>query len=53
MIKIALCDNEPAALNELLALLDQYRTQRGRELVPTIFYNPLDLLAEMGETEAK
>ena len=47
MIKIALCDNEPAALNELLALLDQYRTQRGRELVPTIFYNPLDLLAEM------
>lgn len=46
-MKIALCDDDPAVQDRLLALLDQYRTQRCWELVVTTFQNPLDLLDAM------
>lgn len=47
MIKTALCDDDPAVRDGLLALLDQYRAQRGRELDVTTFQSPLDLLDAM------
>lgn len=47
MIKIALCDDDPAVRDELLALLERYQAQRGRELAVTTFQSPLDLLNAM------
>lgn len=47
MIKIALCDDDAAAREELQALLAQYQAQRGRELSVTAFQGPLDLLDTM------
>lgn len=44
MIKIALCDDDPAVRDELVAFLNQYRAQRGCELAVATFQNPLDLL---------
>lgn len=47
MIRIALCDNDPNVLNELLILLEQYRSQQGRNLIAMPFHSSLDLLAAM------
>lgn len=47
MIKLALCDDDPAAQDGLLALLDQYQAQRDRELAVMTFQSPLNLLDTM------
>ncbi|MDE7298050.1 MAG: LytTR family DNA-binding domain-containing protein, partial [Lachnospiraceae bacterium] len=47
MIRIALCDNDPDDLNELLILLEQYRSQRGWDLIVMPFHSSLDLLTTM------
>lgn len=44
MIKLALCDDEPAVRDELLALLNQYCDERGREMDIETFQAPLELL---------
>lgn len=44
MIKVALCDDEPAVIDELLELLDQYREQRDSEMSVEFFQASLDLL---------
>lgn len=43
--QIAFCDNDPSALVELQALLDQYGAQKGRKLDTTAYGSPLELLA--------
>lgn len=45
MIRIALCDNEPSALEELQALLAQYGLRRNRKLDTAAYGSSLDLLA--------
>lgn len=47
MMKIALCDDEAAVRAEVLALLRQYSTDRGRELDAVPFGDPLEMLAAM------
>lgn len=47
MIKIAFCDDDISALNELRMLLDQYRTKRSEEITYAAFHSPLDLLCEI------
>lgn len=47
MIRIALCDNDPNVLNELLILIEQYRSGRGRDLIAMPFHGSMDLLATM------
>lgn len=47
MIKVAFCDDDAGALNEMRRLLDQYRGERGLELSHTAFRSPLELLPEL------
>lgn len=47
MIRVALCDDDACALGETLELLDRYGRERNREIVHTIFYSPLELLARV------
>lgn len=47
MIKIAVCDDELSALNEVNALLDRYCAERNRQIDRIEFQSPLDLLAEI------
>lgn len=47
MIKLALCDDETADRDELLAILNEYRTQRGSDMSIEVFQAPLDLLNAM------
>lgn len=47
MMKIALCDDEAAVRDEVLALLKQYSADRGRELYAVPFGDPLEMLASM------
>lgn len=47
MIKIALCDDDSAVRDELLALLEQYQARQGRELAVSTYQSPLDLLDAM------
>lgn len=44
MIKIAVCDDEPEVLDELLTLLNRYRASRNTELIIESFQSPLDML---------
>lgn len=47
MIKIAFCDDDLSALNEIKVLLDQYRAEHKREIVYAVFCSPFELLAEI------
>lgn len=47
MIKIAFCDDDLSALNDIRVLLDRYRVERNREITYTVFQSPLELLAEI------
>lgn len=47
MIRIASCDDELSALNEINILLNQYQIEHKKEFVCTVFQSPLELLAEM------
>jgi len=47
MIKIAFCDDDISALNELRVLLDKYRVERNQDINYTAFHSPLDLMAEI------
>lgn len=47
MIKIAFCDDDLSVLEEIGALLEQYRAKRNKEMICTAFHSPLELLAEM------
>lgn len=47
MIKLAFCDDDLAALNELERLLERYRMERGQEISHTMFHSSFDLLAEI------
>lgn len=47
MLKIALCDDDLSALQEMRLLLDQYRAERKEEIEAAAFHSPLDLLAEI------
>lgn len=47
MIKIAFCDDDLHTLNEMNGLLDLYRLEHQMEMVSTVFYSPLELLAEI------
>jgi len=47
MIKIAFCDDDLSVLNEIEALLRQYRTEHKQEIVYTAFRSPLELLSEI------
>lgn len=47
MIRIAVCDDDLSALNEVNALLERYRAERNREIVCTAFHSPLELMAEI------
>lgn len=47
MMKIALCDDEPAVREEVRSFLEQYRTQRKRDLEAVTFRGPLEMLAAM------
>lgn len=46
MIKVALCDDDLSTLNEVSALIEQYRTERNQEIEYTTFHSSLELLAE-------
>ncbi len=47
MIKIAICDDEMSVLEELSALLENYRTERNYEMEYTAYQSPLELMAGM------
>lgn len=47
MIKIALCDDDLSALNEITGLFDKYRLKREQEMTYATFHSPLELLAEI------
>lgn len=47
MARIALCDDEPADLEELRMLLERYGARRGQELETALFSSPLELMAAM------
>ena len=47
MVKIAFCDDDLSALNEIRVLLDRYRVERNQEIAYTAFHSPLDLLTEI------
>lgn len=44
MVKIALCDDEPAEIDRLSALFDKYGSQKDRKFNIEVFNTPLDLL---------
>lgn len=47
MIKIALCDDDLYALNDITGLLELYRIEHQQEIACAVFSSPLELLAEM------
>lgn len=47
MIRVALCDNEAAACDELLAMLNQYCTEHDTEMKIETFQAPMELLDVM------
>lgn len=47
MIKVAFCDDEISALNELRILLDRYRAERNQQIEYAVFHSPLELLAQI------
>lgn len=47
MIKVAFCDDDLSVLNNIMVLLDQYRTEHKREMECAVFRSPLELLVEM------
>ena len=47
MIKVAFCDDNLSVLEEITALLNQYRVERNQEIVYTAFNSPFELLAEI------
>lgn len=47
MIKIAVCDDDLSALNEIKILLEQYRTEHNQDIVYAAFHSPLEILAEI------
>lgn len=47
MIKIGFCDDDSSMLNEIQALLDQYRTARNQEMAYMAFHSSLELLAQI------
>ncbi len=51
MIKIAICDDDVSALNDLRVLLDEYRVERNCEIAYTTFISPVELLAEVERGE--
>ena len=46
MIKVALCDDDISAINEVRALIEQYRTESNQDIAYTTFRSSLELLAE-------
>lgn len=51
MLRIAVCDDEQSYLQDVERLLDEYGTQRGIELLASVFHLPFDL-AERVEKNA-
>ena len=47
MVKIAFCDDDFSVLNQLSALMDQYRVSHNRDMEYTVYNSPLELLAAM------
>lgn len=47
MIKVAYCDDEVSALNEIRVLLDRYCAKHNQEIGCTAFHSPLELLSEI------
>lgn len=47
MLKIAFCDDDLSALNEINLLLQQYCAERSQEMERVAFFSPLELLAEV------
>ena len=47
MIKVAYCDDEVSALNEIRVLLDRYSAEHNQEIGLVAFRSPLELLAEI------
>lgn len=47
MIKIAVCDDEASALNEINVLLQRYRAERDQDITYITFHSPLELLLEI------
>lgn len=47
MVKIALCDDDRAVLEEIRTLLGQYHIERNQKIVCTDFCSPLELLIEI------
>ncbi len=47
MVKIGFCDDDLSTLNELTALLGQYRAQRHEEITYITFHSSLELLADI------
>ena len=43
VLKIAICDDEDSYLHDVERLLDEYRNQRGLELLAVPFHQPFDL----------
>lgn len=46
MLKIAFCDDDMSALNEIKSLIEQYRVERNQEIICKAFRSPLELLEE-------
>ncbi|MBD5514575.1 MAG: response regulator transcription factor [Lachnospiraceae bacterium] len=47
MIKVAFCDDELSALNEIRVLLDRYCAKHDQEIGCTAFHSPIELMAEI------
>lgn len=47
MIKIAFCDDDLSALDEMKALFEQYRVKSAQEIIYKAFRNSLELMAEI------
>lgn len=47
MIKIAFCDDDVCILNQISSLLNQYRTERNREIEYRAYQSPLELLEQI------
>lgn len=47
MIKIAFCDDDVSVLDEIKALLEQYRVKRGQEIAYAVFQSSLELMTEI------
>lgn len=47
MIGIAFCDDDLTVLDEILGLMDQFRTKYYQQIEYSLFHSPLELLAEI------